>query len=269
MRRRSSIASPLPAIGRRSPCASDAAHVLFGRRLQPHGVQWREQQVEGRRLGDEPARRRDHRLGVRAAIDLVERAPLVAPVGVLARRASGSRAMLQPATARSRGSSSTNGSSSSSASMRPSVDLPAPRRPISAMRGAARRSCAGVAEQLATARRARDATSASLAAAQQLADHAAIRASCVGHVADQLGERAVERAGDLPQQPGSTRCRRRIRDSRGGAPKRRRSAPAPCASCPRRARSARTRSPRAARKGSLRRRRSVDGVWSMSCSHRA
>jgi benzoate-CoA ligase len=105
--------------------------------------------------------------------------------------------MLQPAIRSTSRLSSTNGSSSASASRRPSVDLPAPRRPDQRDAPAARRIGAVGAEQL----RDRDARAAQVGvalAAQRLAQHQPLgRAG--RDVADQLGEVAVERAGDLLQ----------------------------------------------------------------------
>ena len=105
--------------------------------------------------------------------------------------------MLQPAMRSISRLSSTNGSSSASARRRPSVDLPAPRSPISAMRRPRAGSSGAGAEQLADG----DAGAAQVGvalAAQRLAQHQPLgRAG--RDVADQLGEVAVERAGDLLQ----------------------------------------------------------------------
>src|SRR6186713_1423046 len=94
--------------------------------------------------------------------------------------------MLQPAIRSISRLSSTKGSSSASAMRRPSVDLPAARRIEDAG-----------AEQLADG----DAGAAQIGlalAAQRLAQHQPLgRAG--RDVADQLGEVAVERAGDLLQ----------------------------------------------------------------------
>ena len=82
MRRRSSIASRLPAIGRVSPCATTRAMCSSGAALS-HTVQARrKQQVEGVGLGDDAAAGGDD-----AALVLLEhalqRAALVAPVARL------------------------------------------------------------------------------------------------------------------------------------------------------------------------------------------
>ena len=154
--------------------------------------------VEGGRLGRRcrPAWRSPPRDS--SWIALLERAPLVAAVGVgavevvdLADAAAGElldlAAQLDERAARGR-----------RRACWPSVDLPAPRRPISAMR----RLRAGSPAPVPNSSAERDARAAQLGVARCRAaarGSAATRASCVGHVADQLGERAVERRRDLLQ----------------------------------------------------------------------
>ena len=104
--------------------------------------------------------------------------------------------MLQPAMRSTSRLSSTNGTSSASASCRPRVDLPAPRRPTRAMRRP--RAPAPPSPNTPAERQPGAAQLGVALAAQQLAQHQPLRRAG-GHVADQLGERAVERVRDLLQ----------------------------------------------------------------------
>ena len=245
MRRRSSIASRLCRHRPQVALRDHARHVLLRRRLQPDGVAVGEQDVEGRRLGDDAARRRDHRLGV--ASRTPPRARGARSGGRrCCRRGRGSRGCCSRRCARSRGSARRTaargrrracgrastcrrraGRPARCAGRVPGRAAPVPNSSADAHAGAA---------QVGLAR-----------AAQQLAQHQPLgRAG--RDVADQLGERAVaarrrpaagRRIEALPtpysrlarwrsETPAAVRDRLRVR--------------------PRRARSSRTRSPRASRK---------------------
>ena len=177
-----------------SPWAMTRSMWSSGVGLQPDGDAVGEQRVEGRRIGHDPARRRDHRFACRPD-RLLERAPLVAAVGVGAvQRVDLADAAARDAS-RSRGSARRTAPRGRRPACGPSVDLPAPRRPISAIRPAARRSSAAGAEQLGRAPRAR-AQVGFVAAAQHLADQQPFGRRG-GDVADQLGDRALQRPRDL------------------------------------------------------------------------
>ena len=219
------------AAGRHRPGVAlrgDARHVLLGRRLQPDRRAVRRAGVEGRRLGDDAARRGDHRLGVRRARSRRARAARSAGRR-RCRRGRGSRGCCSRRSARSRGSARRTARSSASASSAPSVDLPAPRRPISAMRRPRAGSrAAGRRTAAPSATRARRRSASPRRAAARAAS--ATRASCVVTSPTQLGEGAVERARRPAAAPGSTRCRCRTRGWRGGAPTRPTPRRPPCAS---------------------------------------
>ena len=109
MRFRSSIAS---RAGRHRPhvaLGDDALHVVFRVGLQPDRGAVREQQVEGGRVRHDAAGRGDHRFGV--DLDrLFERAALVAAVGVLAVQRLDLADRCSRRTSRSRGSARRTGS---------------------------------------------------------------------------------------------------------------------------------------------------------------
>ena len=195
------------AIGRMSPCAATRLMCSSGAACSQTVVQWREQQVEGRRVGDDAAGRGDHRLGV--DLDRSPRARAARSGGRRwCRRGRGSRAMLQPASVSISRLSSTNGTSRSSASMPAEGGLAGAAQADQRDAPAARRLAPPSPNSSPSARRARR-SSASLAASQQLADQQPLgRAG--GHVADQLGERAVAAPARPAAGPGSRRCRCRI-----------------------------------------------------------
>ena len=188
------------AVGHGSQVAlgADALHVVLRVGLQPDVVQWASSRLKVAVSETSAARGGDHGFGI--DLDrLLERAPFVAAVGVLAVERL-DLATLQPANFSISRLSSTNGKPEVVRQRRPSVDLPAPRSPISAMRGlrwplpcsppvrrAARRSP-----------RARGAASASSRLLEQFADQQPFgRAG--GHVAEQFGQRALQRVGHLQQ----------------------------------------------------------------------
>jgi hypothetical protein len=107
--------------------------------------------------------------------------------------------MLQPANFSISRLSSTNGKPRSSASIWPSVDLPAPRRPISATRAGARRIALAppVPSSSPTATRTR-LQRGLVAVLQQFADQQPFGRGG-GDVADQFGQRALQRTGHLQQ----------------------------------------------------------------------
>ena len=202
--------------------------------LQPDGGAVRQQQVEGGRVRHQAAGRGDHRLGV--DLDrLFERAALVAAVGVRRRTAPGSRRCCSRRTSRSRGSARRRGNRG--------------RRPASgrawtcrrrAGRSARRAGCAPALRAAAcrAARRwprARGAASASSRLLEQLADQQPLGRRG-GHVADQFGQRALQRARPPAAAPGSRRCRRRTPGWPGAARTRRPPAPRALRVMPRRAR---------------------------------
>ena len=173
-----------------------AAHVLLRRRPHPHGVALGEQQAEGRRVGDDAARRRDD--GLREAPDrLLERALLVAPIGCrpvermdLGEAAAGDRfdaaVQLDERHLPALGEQAAEGALAGAAQADQRDPL-APRRLVR-RRAEQRRQRGPRLHQLGLG-----------AAVQDLADHQPL-GRARGLVADQLGERAVERLRELAQE---------------------------------------------------------------------
>ena len=248
---RSSIASLLAAIGRMSPWAATRCMWSSGAACSQTVRAVREQQVEGGRVRDHPARRRDHRLGV--DLDrLLERAPLVASVGVLAVEGldladAAAGELLDLAAQLDEGESQVLGQHRLPASTcRRRAGRPA--RPASCaapVRCRARRRCRAGRRSP----RARGAASPRRGA-RAVRGSAATRAT---RWSRRPAARPASIAAPAPPAaaPGSTRCRRRTPGSPGGAPRRRRPVPDALRVMPRRARRARTRSPSATRKGFL------------------
>ena len=190
-------------------------------------VHWASSRLNVAGSDDDAARRRDHRLGVRR-IDLVERAPLVAAIRGRPVQRHGSRGRLQPAMRSISRFSSTNGSSSSSASM------PAERATCRRRAGRSAR-CAGAragrrrrAEQLAERVRAR-------------CSSASLRPCRISRIISHSGELAVSSPTSSASEQSSAPRQlpqdqhRRVADARSrgwqdAAPTRRPPARAPCAS---------------------------------------
>ena len=106
--------------------------MVFGIGHKPDGRAAAQKEVEAAKVADQSACGGDDRF--RIGLDrLLKRAALVATVGVLTVEPE-NPADLQPASVSISRLSSTNGKLRSSASIRPSVDFPAPRRPIKAIR---------------------------------------------------------------------------------------------------------------------------------------
>ena len=132
MATRSAIASRFFAIGRKSPCAHDPAHVLLGPCLDPHRVGAAQEKREGFRVRDNAAGGRNNG-GLLLGNHTIEARALVSTKGGQPRHldeiGNGRAVILLDQTVEL----DERGSRARSASLRPSVDLPAPRSPISAI----------------------------------------------------------------------------------------------------------------------------------------